>query len=353
MPARLPDSTAQPAKPRTRSSRASGRVTLQDVAQSLGVSSMTVSRALRGGANVDPHLLERIRSAAQEMGYVPDPAARALASQKSTQILMLVPMLSNGLFVELIEAAQTVLIAAGYQTMIGVTHYDREQEHQLLQSYLPLRPAGLLVTGLDHSPAAQKLLDRSRVPCVHMMELSASADVPCVGFSQEAAGAAITGHLIEQGRKRIAFCAGQLDPRVLQRASGWQQALQQAGLYDPALEVMWPQPTSMAMGAELLKATLARIPDVDAIFFCNDDIAQGALLEALRLGLDVPGSVAIAGFNDLQGSDQMIPPLTTIRSPRAQIGAESAQLLLQLLQGAEPETLRKDLGYELVVRSSS
>ena len=104
LPARLPDSTAQPVKPRTRSSRARGRVTLQDVAQSLGVSSMTVSRALRGGANVDPHLLERIRSAAQEMGYVPDPAARALASQKSNQILMLVPMLSNGLFVELIEA---------------------------------------------------------------------------------------------------------------------------------------------------------------------------------------------------------------------------------------------------------
>ncbi|CAM4101837.1 LacI family DNA-binding transcriptional regulator [Comamonas aquatilis] len=314
---------------------------------------MTVSRALRGGARVDPQLLQSIREAAQEMGYVPDPAARALASQKSNQILMLVPMLSNTLFVELIEAAHAVLFAAGYQAMIGVTHYDREQELQLLQSYLPLRPAGLLVTGFEQSPQAQTLLEQSRVPCVHMMELSDAAEVASVGFSQQQAGAAMTAHLLDRGYRRIAFCAGQLDARVMQRASGWRQTLQRAGLYASELEIMWPQPTSMAMGAQLLQATLAQDPTVDAIFFCNDDIAQGALLQALRLGLDVPGKLAIAGFNDLPGSDQMIPPLTTIRSPRARIGDESARLLLQLLDGKAPAVLRRDLGYELVVRASS
>ncbi|MEG0556607.1 MAG: LacI family DNA-binding transcriptional regulator [Comamonas sp.] len=347
------DSSDHAPAPRARSPRASGRVTLQDVAAHIGVSAMTVSRALRGGARVDPQLLQSIREAAQEMGYVPDPAARALASQKSNQILMLVPMLSNTLFVELIEAAHAVLFAAGYQAMIGVTHYDREQELQLLQSYLPLRPAGLLVTGFEQSPQAQMLLEQSRVPCVHMMELSDAADVACVGFSQQQAGAAMTAHLLDRGYRRIAFCAGQLDARVMQRASGWRQTLQRAGLYASELEIMWPQPTSMAMGAQLLQATLARDPTVDAIFFCNDDIAQGALLQALRLGLDVPGKLAIAGFNDLPGSDQMIPPLTTIRSPRARIGEESARLLLQLLDGNPPALLRRDLGYELVVRASS
>ncbi|MEG2046195.1 MAG: LacI family DNA-binding transcriptional regulator [Comamonas sp.] len=353
MPARRSDSPASTTTARIRSPRASGRTTLQDVALHIGVSAMTVSRALRGGSGVEPQLLERIRLAAQEMGYVPDPAARALASQKSNQILMLVPMLSNTLFVELIDAAHSVLFPAGYQTVIGVTHYDREEEHKLLQSYLPMRPAGLLLTGFQHNAAAQKLLDQSSMPCVHMMELSKNPDAPCVGFSQERAGAAMTEHLLARGYKRIAFCAGQLDSRVLQRAAGWRATLQQAGLYDRALEIMWPEPTSMAMGAELLKATLAMDATVDAIFFCNDDIAQGAAMEALRLGLDVPGRLAIVGFNDLPGSDQMIPPLTTIRSPRAQIGAESAQLLLQLLQGKPPAELGKDLGYELVVRASS
>lgn len=326
---------------------------MQDVATQVGVSTMTVSRALRGEANVEPQLVQRIRAAAQAMGYVPDPAARALASQKSTQVLMLVPMLSNTLFVDVIDAAHSVLFPAGYQVVIGVTHYDSEEECKLLQSYLPMRPAGLLVTGFHHSASGQKLLEQSRVPCVHMMELSSEPNVPCVGFSQELAGVAITEHLLAQGYRRIAFCAGQLDARVMQRANGWRQTLQAAGLYAPHLEIMWPAPTSMAMGANLLRATLAQDPSVDAIFFCNDDIAQGALLEALRMGIDVPGRVAIAGFNDLPGSDQMIPPLTTIRSPRTAIGSESAQLLIQLINGDAPELLRRDLGYELMVRNSS
>ena len=341
---------------KSRSPRASGRVTLSDVAQSVGVSAMTVSRALRGERRVDPKLVAQIQAAAQRMGYVPDPAARALASQKSSQVLVLVPLLSNTLFVDLIESTHKVLLAAGYHALIGVTHYDRAEEEQLLRTYLPLRPAGLLLTGFDHSAAAQQLLADSKIPCVHMMELCAedlSSHTPCVGFSQAQAGAAITRHLLAQGRRRIGFCAGQLDARVLQRAAGWRSVLEQQGLYEPSLELLKPQPTSMALGAELLTQALQRHPDLDALFFCNDDIAQGALLEALRRGIPVPQRLAIAGFNDLPGSDQMLPPLTTVRTPRGAIGAESARMLLALIQGQAVTQPRLDLGYELVVRQSS
>lgn len=345
---------------KNRSSRASGRVTLTDVAESVGVSAMTVSRALRGERRVDPVLVEKIEAAAQRMGYVPDPAARALASQKSTQVLVLVPLLSNTLFVDLIESIHKVLFTAGYHALIGVTHYDRAEEEQLLHTYLPLRPAGLLLTGFDHSPAAKQLLTNSKIPCVHMMELSteaaspqASTQTPCVGFSQAQAGAAITRHLLAQGHRRIAFCAGQLDARVMQRAAGWRTELEQQGLYSPELEILSPLPTSMALGAELLAQALQRSPDIDALFFCNDDIAQGALLEALRRGIPVPERVAIVGFNDLPGSDQMLPPLTTVRTPRGTIGAESAHMLLALIQGKTVEQPQLDLGYELVVRQSS
>ncbi|GGH61859.1 GntR family transcriptional regulator [Comamonas phosphati] len=317
---------------------------------------MTVSRALRGERRVDAVLVERVRDVARRMGYVPDPAARALASQKSTQVLVLIPMLSNTLFVELIESIHKVLFAAGYHELIGVTHYDRAEEEQLLRTYLPLRPAGLLLTGFDHSPAVRQLLADTKIACVHMMELGAEDETPqtpCVGFSQAEAGAAITRHLLERGRRRIAFCAGQLDARVLQRAAGWRAMLEQQGLYDPALELLWPQPTSMALGAELLTHALQRDPSIDALFFCNDDIAQGALLEALRRGIPVPERLAIAGFNDLPGGDQMLPPLTTVRTPRSAIGAESAQMLLRLMRGEAVAQPRLDLGYELVLRQSS
>jgi len=93
-------------------------------------------------------------------------------------------------------------------------------------------------------------------------------------------------------------------------------------------------------------------PDTDAIFFCNDDLAQGALLAALRLGIAVPARVAVAGFNDLTGSDQMLPALSTVRTPRAAIGREAARMLLGLIRGEQPATPSLDLGYELVLRQS-
>ncbi|XAH21249.1 LacI family DNA-binding transcriptional regulator [Xylophilus sp. GW821-FHT01B05] len=333
--------------------RNSGRITLDDVARAAEVSPITVSRALRQERSVDPALVERVRAAADRLGYVPDPAARALASQRSTQVLVLVPMLSNTLFVDLLEAVHRVLFPAGFQPLIGVTHYDTAEEELLLRTYLPHRPAGLLVTGFDRSETARQLITRSAVPCVHLMETSDAPGVHCVGFSQIDAGAAITQHLLDRGRRRIAFCAAQLDPRTLQRAEGYRRCLRTAGLYDPRLELLSPERSSMALGARQFEELLQRQPEVDAIFFCNDDIAQGGLLAANRLGVAVPGRIAVAGFNDLAGSDQMVPPLTTVRTPRGEVGQAGAAMLLELMRGGGAEGRCVRLDYALVVREST
>ena len=331
-------------------------MTLSDVARAAGVSPSTVSRALRGERSVDPALIERVTATSRLLGYVPDPAARALASQRSDHVAILIPLLSNALFVDLLEAAQTTLRAAGYQTLMGVTHYDASEEEQLLRAQLLHRPAGLLVTGLDHNDATRKLMESSQVPCVHLMDLPSgdSAEGPyCVGFRQTQAGAAMTRHLLSKGHRRIAFAAAQLDPRVMQRLYGWRSALQEAGLYEATLEWLNPAPSSLALGGVLFDQIIQQQPAVDAIFFCNDDLAQGALMAALRLGIAVPERVAIAGFNDLTGSDQMLPSVTTVRTPRAQIGQAAAQMLLALMRGEEPETARLDLGFEIIQRQST
>ncbi|MOA47347.1 HTH-type transcriptional regulator GntR [compost metagenome] len=98
---------------------------------------------------------------------------------------------------------------------------------------------------------------------------------------------------------------------------------------------------------------LQRMPDIDAIFFCNDDIAQGGLLAAHRLGVQVPARIAMAGFNDLAGSDQMVPALTTVRTPRSEVGREGANMLLGMMRGHPAQTSCVQLGYELVVRGST
>jgi LacI family gluconate utilization system Gnt-I transcriptional repressor len=151
----------------------------------------------------------------------------------------------------------------------------------------------------------------------------------------------------------IAFAAAQLDPRTLQRLDGWRKALQAAGRYDATLEWLNPTPSSISLGARMFEQIMGQQPAVDAIFFCNDDLAQGALLAALRLGIAVPQRVAVAGFNDLTGSDQMLPPLTTVRTPRAEIGNAAATMLLSLMRGEAVAAPCVDLGYALVVRGST
>jgi LacI family transcriptional regulator, gluconate utilization system Gnt-I transcriptional repressor len=340
----------QTAAPRSRST---GRVTLADVARAAGVSPITASRALRGERAVDPGLIARVKAAVDRLGYLPDPAARALASRHGTHVALLIPMLSNALFVDLLEAVQRTLRPAGYQTLIGVTHYDAGEEEQLLREQLLHRPAGVLLTGLQHSLTARALIERSGVPCVHMMEVSKEPGVHCVGLSQVEAAAELTRHLLARGHRRVAFAAAQLDPRTLQRLEGWRRQMQQAGLHAATLEWVNPAPSSLALGATMFEQIVAQTPPIEAIFFCNDDLAQGALLAAQRLGVAVPERVAIAGFNDLTGSDQMVPPLTTVRTPRAQIGAAAATMLLALMRGEPVAERSVDLGYEVVVRASA
>jgi LacI family gluconate utilization system Gnt-I transcriptional repressor len=340
----MPKKTAHP--------RATGRVTLADVARLAGVSPITVSRALRGERAVDTDLAARAKAAAAQLGYVPDPAARALASRHSSHVGVLVPMLSNTLFVDVLEAVQRTLRPAGYQTLIGVTHYDAQEEEQLLREQLLHRPAGMLVTGLGQSAPARALLERSDVPCVHMMDLAPHGERCSVGFSQADAAAALTRHLLRSGRRRIAFAAAQLDPRTLQRLEGWRRELQAAGLHDARLEWLNPAPSSLALGGQMLEQILGQAAPADAVFFCNDDLAQGALLAAMRLNVPVPARVAVVGFNDLTGSAQFVPPLTTVRTPRVEIGEAASRMLLSLMRGEALPARAVDLGYQVMVRAS-
>mgnify|MGYP000547104203 FL=1 len=138
--------------------RATGKVTLADVARLAQVSPMTASRALRGLDRVAKDMVDRVQQAANQLGYVPDPAARALASQRSHHVAVLIPMLSNNLFVDVLEAIQKTLRPLGYQTLIGITHYNPLEEEQLLREQLQNRPAGILVSGLEQNASTSHMM---------------------------------------------------------------------------------------------------------------------------------------------------------------------------------------------------
>ncbi|HXH02561.1 MAG TPA: LacI family DNA-binding transcriptional regulator [Candidatus Competibacteraceae bacterium] len=340
-------------KPRTRTP---GQVTIAEVAAKAGVSAITVSRALQTPERVSAELRARIEQVVRELGYVPNRAARTLASARSHTVVVLVPSLSNTVFIDTLNGIYDVLRPQGYQLLIGNTHYSPAEEERLLTTYRAYNPDGFLITGGDHSSATRRLLAESGTPTVYMMELDEEHAGPhdlCVGLSQKEAAQTMTRYLLERGYRRIAFLAAQLDPRTLQRREGYRQVLRAAGRYDPAREVAVPDPSTVGLGAELLDRLLRQAPDCDAVFCCNDDLAQGALFQCQRRGLRVPGQLAIAGFNDLAASAWTVPSITTIATPRYAIGHEAARMLLEAIAGHTPSRTRLDLGFTLMARESA
>lgn len=339
-------------KSRVRAS-STGRVTLDDIALRVGTSSITVSRAFRKPDLVSEDLRANIFKIANELGYVRNRAASALASSKSMNIAVIVPSLGNSVFVDTINGVERILRARGYQMLLGVSNYSSDEEDALVRAYMAFDPDGIILTGVNYRDAVRRMVERARIPVVHMMELSNLPGLYSVGFSQEAAAETMTSHLLTQGRKRIAFVASQLDSRTLARNRGYRDTLIAAGLYDSRRELLVPEPSSIGLGGVLLERMIEQAPDCDAIFFCNDDLAQGALFACQRLGIPVPGQLAIAGFNDLPASAHMVPSLTTVATPRFEIGVKSAQMLVGLIEGQKPARPSIDVGFELKPRQSA
>jgi len=334
-------------------SRALGRVTLSDVARLASVAPMTASRAINQPELVSSLLRERVDKAVQELGYVPNRAARALASARSRVIVVLVPSLSNAVFTAVLAGIQDALDPANYQILLGNTRYSDADEEKLLATYMQSNPDGILLSGLTHSDRVRQILEQSRVPVVSMMDLAPGHDVMSVGFSQVDAGYAMTRYLLDKGHRRIGYMGAQLDERTLKRAEGYRKAMHKAGLADPALELLAPEPSSIALGAEMLGRMLDRTPGLDAIFCCNDDLAHGAIYQCQRRGISVPGQLAICGFNDLPASAWMKPSVTTVGTPLYRIGFEAASLLLASIRGSEAPARRIDLGFTLLARESA
>jgi LacI family gluconate utilization system Gnt-I transcriptional repressor len=334
-------------------SRASGRATLAEVAARAGVATMTASRAVSQPERVSPALRARVEQAVAELGYVPNRAARALASSQSNVIVVLVPSLSNAVFTAVLAGIQDALEADNYQILIGNTRYSDAEEEKLLGTYLQSHPDGVLLSGLKHSKRVEEMLASSQLPVVSMMDLGNAPGQLSVGFSQLQAGYTMTRYLLDKGYTKIGFMGAQRDERTLKRLEGYRMALRESGRYEARRETMVADPSTIALGAELLGRMLAVAPDCDAIFCCNDDLAHGAIYQCQRRGIAVPEQLAVCGFNDLPASAWMNPSVTTIGTPRYRIGFEAATLLRSVIKGENPPHTRIDLGFTLMARESA
>lgn len=315
---------------------AKNRVTLVDVAAAAGVSKMTASRALRGAGDVSPDNVTKVRRAAREIGYVGNHLASSLSGQRSNLIGVVVPSMANIVFAEVLAGIAEGIDGSGLQPVFGVSDYNLDKEYDIIRSMLSWNPAGLIVTGLDQSTESTRLLKNADIPIVQIMDVDGTPVDACVGLSHYTAGEDMADTLVAQGRRRIGYigCRLSQDTRAQKRLEGFQRALRRHGL-DLAVRQISQDATDMTNGRALTARALADHPDLDAIYYSNDDLAAGGAFHCLAASVDVPGTVTLAGFNGLDLTKSLPVEIMTSRTPRREIGNSAVGYIVSAHRGKE------------------
>ena len=328
----------------------SPRSRMADVARLAGVSTTTVSRALRRTDIVSAEVRRRIDDAIERLLYRRNLVAGALASAPGMTIGVIIPSIINSFFAAAIEALEEELEGSRYQLMLGNTGYRAEAERQLVSSFLAWSPAAMVLTGRRHEGETVQALLTSYIPVFKMWELSDHPIDMVVGFLHRSVGQLVFRHFAERGARRLGFIGANMDLgfRTADRHAGFIGATLQAGYEAPA-EVRLPERASAMGDAVGLTQLMARDPKVGAIFCSNDMITLGALFEAIN----IPKQLKICGFGDLEFAAASKPSLTTVRPPRREIGVQIAKLLRARLEGTTQSGGSVDLGVEPVERGST
>ena len=327
---------------------------MKDVADLAGVGTITVSRVLRSPEKVSESKRKRVQKAIKELGYVPDNTAGALSSSKSRVFGAIVSTVNDSVFAQTLDGLSSTLRAAGYELLLTSTNYDPGVEEDALRALLARRPDGIVLTSTSHSAGVTKLLKSVSIPVVEIWQLPSQPLDIAVGFSNFQAGYDMARHLVENGRKNIAFVGGHepRNERGRRRRNGYVAALSDAGL----APIVWPAedqglPSGIELGAAFFDGCLNGTPQIDAVMCVSDQVATGVLCEARRRGADVPGDLAVSGFGGFELAMPSGFDLTTIEVPGKEIGVASAKALL------DPEAARAnriiDVGYNLIERGTT
>lgn len=303
-------------------------LTLRDVSEASGVSEMTVSRVLRNRGDVSETTRDRVLAAAKELGYVPNKIAGALASQRVNLVGVIIPSLSNLVFPEVLTGISEELEETGLQPVFGVTNYSPEREEAVLYEMLSWRPSGVIIAGLEHSPASRAMLENAGIPIVEIMDVDGVPVDSVVGISHRRAGLEMARAIVAAGYRRIGFLGTKMpeDHRARKRLAGFEEGLAEAGLTLLDRE-FYSGGSALLKGREMTTAILARSPDLDFLYYSNDMIGAGGLLHCLEKGMDVPEKLGLAGFNGVDLLDGLPRRLATMDSCRREIGIRAAAII--------------------------
>ena len=332
-------------------SRASGSVTLDDVAKLADVSPITVSRVLNHPEKVAQKTREKVQQAIARTGYVPNLLAGGLASRKSRLIAAIVPSMANSVYADTIKFFTGKMRDAGYQVILGESGFLDTQEESLISAVLSRRPDGIFLTGTQHSMECKRMLIGANIPIVETWDLTPTPLDVIVGFSHQKIGEAVAEYLWAKGHRRIAIVTA-TDHRALIRQNTFLEALAGHGINEVAISHV-QAPSSFRAGREGLAQLLDGGFTGGAVFFSSDTLAQGGIAEAQSRGISIPDQLALVGFGDQPYAAYTFPALSTVHFDRAMIGQRAAEALLSRIDGKTVAANVIDVGFEIIERETT
>jgi DNA-binding LacI/PurR family transcriptional regulator len=333
------------------------RPTLEAVARRAGVSRATVSRVVNGSTTVAAPIRDAVSRAVEELGYVPNQAARSLVTQRTESIALILPETASRVFSDdmffpgVIRGVSGELEAADKQFVLMMA--GSSASHDRVERYATAGHVdGVLFASMHGADPLPGKLARRGIPvvCNGRPMSPPETPVPYVDVDQLGGVAAAMHHLVHSGRRRIATIAGPQDMIAgVDRLAGYRAAMRSAGLTEHVAFGDFTRDSGVRATRELL----GRDPDLDAVFVASDMMAHGALQALKDAGRRVPSDVAVVGFDDFEISRYSEPPLTTVRQPILEIGRTMARMILDMIDGKPDVPSAVELPTELVVRASA
>lgn len=319
------------------------------MAAETGLSVATVSRALNDAPNVKPETRDLVRAAALRIGYMPNPAAKALSTQRTRTIAAVVPTLAHSIFAKFLNTIELELAAGGYGLVIATSGGDPAIELKRAGEMLRLGAEGLIVSGAAHQDDLLSLIAQRRTPTVCTSIYDPGAPLPTIGYDNRALAGMAVAHLQSLGHHHIAVVhgpAGQNDRTALRLAGARAAA-------EPETRIETVETSlDVAGGAGAMRMLAGRGGQATAILCLSDVLALGVGFELNRQGVIIPDDVSVMGFDDLDWAEHAAPALTTIGLPVVEMGRRTAAAMIACLdEGIEITSQRLDAG--LIARAST
>ena len=312
-------------------SRKVGRI--RDVARETGLSVATISRVMNGAKNVRPETRAIVEAASEKLDYVPNPAARALSTNRSKTIAAIIPNIKHSVFARYIDAIEQALSDHNYSLVLAISDADPEEELMAARKLISMGADAFILTGLPYREKLINLLERRDLPYAFTSVWNPQAQGPTIGYDNLELARSAANHLVDHGHKRIAIIHGPESDsdRTVARKNGVSliaDKFESLKFYETEL--------SVAGGKEAAAIILSEPTRPTAILCFSDVLALGVYFALQGSSVNIPDDISVMGFDNLDWSGEIVPPLTTIRLPAGKMGTSVANEIVKFLETGKP-----------------